>query len=296
MLFPVLYNYNDHSEMYTLKEVPTMYISNINSASIKLEDIQLEKIPTSGSVTINSEDHLVMIYIHKGAATYSYFDSIGEVKKRDLIILNPQESIQIDPIRKIEWVRVEVTGILFTSSFEVESQRNLFIVTDESQTLKYYLDLAILENEEQFRGSELIMRKLIECVMVHVLRHHELSIKDSTVQVRHREIEKVKKYIRENYSEKVSLDELSEIVNINKYYLIRLFKQQTGLSPIDYLINVRLSQAEKLLTQTSLTISEISDRVGFHSPSHFSKTFKENNHMTPSTYRKKFSKQNHLPI
>lgn len=273
-----------------------MYISNINSASIKLEDIQLEKIPTSGSVTINSEDHLVMIYIHKGAATYSYFDSIGEVKKRDLIILNPQESIQIDPIRKIEWVRVEVTGILFTSSFEVESQRNLFIVTDESQTLKYYLDLAILENEEQFRGSELIMRKLIECVMVHVLRHHELSIKDSTVQVRHREIEKVKKYIRENYSEKVSLDELSEIVNINKYYLIRLFKQQTGLSPIDYLINVRLSQAEKLLTQTSLTISEISDRVGFHSPSHFSKTFKENNHMTPSTYRKKFSKQNHLPI
>lgn len=282
--------------MYTLKEVPTMYISNINSASIKLEDIQLEKIPTSGSVTINSEDHLVMIYIHKGAATYSYFDSIGEVKKRDLIILNPQESIQIDPIRKIEWVRVEVTGILFTSSFEVESQRNLFIVTDESQTLKYYLDLAILENEEQFRGSELIMRKLIECVMVHVLRHHELSIKDSTVQVRHREIEKVKKYIRENYSEKVSLDELSEIVNINKYYLIRLFKQQTGLSPIDYLINVRLSQAEKLLTQTSLTISEISDRVGFHSPSHFSKTFKENNHMTPSTYRKKFSKQNHLPI
>jgi len=58
-----------------------MYISNINSASIKLEDIQLEKIPTSGSVTINSEDHLVMIYIHKGAATYSYFDSIGEVKK-----------------------------------------------------------------------------------------------------------------------------------------------------------------------------------------------------------------------
>lgn len=282
--------------MYTLKEVPTMYISNINSASIKLEDIQLEKIPTSGSVTINSEDHLVMIYIHKGAATYSYFDSIGEVKKRDLIILNPQESIQIDPIRKIEWIRVEVTGILFTSSFEVESQRNLFIVTDESQTLKYYLDLAILENEEQFRGSELIMRKLIECVMVHVLRHHELSIKDSTVQVRHREIEKVKKYIRENYSEKVSLDELSEIVNINKYYLIRLFKQQTGLSPIDYLINVRLSQAEKLLTQTSLTISEISDRVGFHSPSHFSKTFKENNHMTPSTYRKKFSKQNHLPI
>lgn len=273
-----------------------MYISNINSASIKLEDIQLERIPTNGSISVESGDHLVMIYIHKGAANYTYFDTIGEVKKRDLIILNPQETIQLEPIRKLEWIRVEVTGILFTSSFEVESQRNLFIVTDESQTLKYYLDLAIVENEQQFRGSELIMRKLIECVMVHVLRHHELSIKDSTVQVRHREIEKVKKYIRENYFEKVSLDELSEIVNINKYYLIRLFKQQTGLSPIDYLINVRLSQAEKLLTQTSLTISEISDRVGFHSPSHFSKTFKESNHMTPSTYRKKFSKQNHLSL
>ena len=84
-------------------------------------------------------------------------------------------------------------------------------------------------------------------------------------------------------------------MDINKYYLIRLFKQQTGLSPIDYLIHVRLEEAEKLLAKSNITVSDISDRVGFHSPSHFSKTFKENNHCTPSQYRKRYS-ANTVPV
>lgn len=271
-----------------------MYISNINSASIKLDKIQAEKIPTSQNITIDSKEHLVMIYIHKGAAHYTYNGIEGEIKKRDILILNPEHTIQISPVRKIEWIKIDLSGVLFTSSTEIESMDNIFIISDQTQTIKHYLDLALLEFQEQFRGSELILRKLIECVMVHVLRHHELSIKDSSIQIRHKEIDDIKQYIRENFSKKITLDELSNLVDINKYYLIRLFKQQTGLSPIDYLIHVRLSESEKLLTQTSITISKISDIVGFHSPSHFSKTFKEINHMTPSVYRKQYSKQNHI--
>ncbi|MCR8969539.1 helix-turn-helix domain-containing protein [Facklamia sp. 7083-14-GEN3] len=266
-----------------------MYISNINSASVKLDGIQSEKITASQRFTIESSDKLVLIYVHKGAADFISGEKIGNFKKRDIIILNPNHSIDIQPIRKLEWIRVEISGILFTSSAEIESMDNIFIVSDHSQTIKNYLDLALIEYEQPFRGSEIVLRKLIECVMVHVLRHHELSIKDSSIQVRHQEIEMIKEYIREHFSEKVTLEQLSDIVDINKYYMIRLFKQQTGLSPIDYLIHVRLSEAEKLLAQTSITISKISDIVGFHSPSHFSKTFKESNHMTPSAYRRKFS-------
>ncbi|MGF3214562.1 helix-turn-helix domain-containing protein [Facklamia sp. P12945] len=266
-----------------------MYISDINSASVKLDSIQSEKITSSQRFTVQSSDKLVLIYVHKGAADFISEEKIGGFKKRDIIILNPNHSIEIQPIRKLEWFRVEISGILFTSSAEIESMDNIFIVCDQSQTIKNYLDLALIEYKQPFRGSELVLRKLIECVMVHVLRHHELSIKDSSIQVRHQEIEIIKNYIREHFSEKVTLEQLSDIVDINKYYMIRLFKQQTGLSPIDYLIHVRLSEAEKLLAQTSITISKISDIVGFHSPSHFSKTFKESNHMTPSAYRRKFS-------
>lgn len=267
-----------------------MYISNINSASIKLDHIQTENISASQAINIKSDNNLVILYIHKGAANFTDGNHVGEIKKRDLVILNPGHQFEIQLIRKIEWVRIELTGIVFTSSNEIESEQDLFIVPDQSQSIKCYLDIALREYEEPFKGSDLVLRKLMECVMVHVLRHHKLSIKDASIQIRHQEIETIKHYIRERYAEKVTLEELSEIVNINKYYMIRLFKQQTGLSPIDYLIHVRLSEAEKLLSQTDIAISKISDVVGFHSPSHFSKTFKETNHMTPSAYRRKYAK------
>lgn len=272
-----------------MKGVEILYISNVNSATIKLKSIVQENIPKEDAFTIQSEEDLVMIYIHKGSALYHHNNEEGEVKKRDLIILNPHHQLELDPIRKIEWIKVSLSGVVFTSSLEVNSDERLFVVSDKGQTIKYYLDLTLLETKKPFRGSEIIMKKLLECVMVHVLRNNELSIKDSTTQVKHNEIEIIKNYIRENYSNKISLDKLSDLVDINKYYLIRLFKQQTGLSPIDYLIHVRLEEAEKLLSQSNVTISKISDLVGFHSPSHFSKTFKESNHMTPSAYRKRYS-------
>lgn len=269
-----------------------MYISNVNSASIKLKSIESERVAVEEAQTIHSEDNLILLYIHKGALNYKHDGHQGEIKKRDLVILNPRQTIEIEPIRKIEWIQIKLTGILFTSSLEINSENQLFIISDTSQTLKQYLDLALIEKEQRFRGSEIILKKLLECVMVHILRNNELSIKDSSIQVKHNEIEIIQQYIRDNFSKKLTLDDLSELVNINKYYLIRLFKQQTGLSPIDYLIHVRLAEAEKLLAHSNVTVSKISDMVGFHSPSHFSKTFKESNHCTPSTYRKRYASKN----
>lgn len=266
-----------------------MYISNINSASIKFNSIVSERISLDGPQMIHSDDQLVIVYIHKGAANYTHLSTKSEIKKRDLILLNPGQTLEIEPIRKLEWIVIRLTGIVFTSSLEINSLSQLFIISDANQTIKLYLDLALIEREQQFRGSDIILKKLLECVMVHVLRHNELSIKDSSIQVKHDEIETIQQYIREHYSDKITLDQLSELVDINKYYLIRLFKQQTGLSPIDYLIHVRLGEAEKLLAHTNVAISKISDMVGFHSPSHFSKTFKESNHSTPSLYRKRYA-------
>ncbi|MFL2129282.1 MAG: helix-turn-helix domain-containing protein [Ruoffia tabacinasalis] len=267
-----------------------MYISNINSSSIKLQSIETESIPTTGkSITVFSENNLTLLYIVKGAADFNVNDREGQVKKRDMILLNPETTLELTTIRKVEWIKITLTGILFTSSLDIDSKSQMFVTEDTSQSIKRYLDLAILEHTHRFRGTELILKKLLECIMVHVLKNSELSIKDASVQVKNDEIERIQQYIRKNYSQKISLDDLSNHVGINKYYLIRLFKQKTGLSPIDYLIHVRLAEAEKLLATSNITISKISDMVGFHSPSHFSKTFKESNHCTPSAFRKKHS-------
>ncbi|MBS4461693.1 helix-turn-helix transcriptional regulator [Aerococcaceae bacterium zg-B36] len=263
-----------------------MYISNVNSASIKLHQIQSNNIPESHTTTLESNDYLTLIYIHKGAAHYETQQAEQvELKKREVLILNPGHSITLSPIRKIEYICVQLTGIIFTSSMQLDTSDSFFHIKQTSSTFKDYLDLALIENQKNYRGTDLLLKKLIECLLIQILRHNELSIKDASMQSKSHEIEQIQAYIRANYAQKITLDSLSEVADINKYYLIRLFKQFTGLSPIDYLIHVRLKEAEKLLISTHQSVAQISDQVGFHSPSHFSKTFKEFNHITPTKYR-----------
>lgn len=87
-----------------------MYISNVNSASIKLKSIESERVAVEEAQTIHSEDNLILLYIHKGALNYKHDGHQGEIKKRDLVILNPHQSIEIEPIRKIEWIQIKLTG------------------------------------------------------------------------------------------------------------------------------------------------------------------------------------------
>ncbi|MBF6625210.1 AraC family transcriptional regulator [Tuanshanicoccus lijuaniae] len=263
-----------------------MYISNVNSASIKLNQIQSNHIQESETPTLASSDYLTLVYIHKGAAHYETKQGeLVELKKREVLILNPGHSITLTPIRKMEIIIVQLSGIVFTSSIKLDTSDTFFHIKHTPSTFKDYLDLALAEAEKQSRGTDLLLKKLVECLLIQILRNHELSIKDSSMQSKSHEIEKIQTYIRDNYSEKITLDSLSEVADINKYYLIRLFKQFTGLSPIDYLIHVRLKEAERLLVTTNMSVATISDFVGFHSPSHFSKTFKEYNHITPTKYR-----------
>ncbi|MGX7106176.1 helix-turn-helix domain-containing protein [Hutsoniella sourekii] len=268
-----------------------MYISNINSASIKLKRIKAEEYDVDEKVTLYSDDELLIYYINQGAV---HFDDQGkdrEVKKNQILILNPGEKVVLTVTRKTFWQKLYLNGVLFTSSLAIDSTKNVFIVTDDDADIKRYIDLVDHEYHSQDTGSDLILKKLIEIIFVHILRNNTLSIKDAAVQMKNDGIAKIQRYIRNNYGDRITLDSLSEIIGINKYYMIRLFKQKTGLSPIDYLIHIRLAKAEQLLVQSETTISQIADIVGFHSPSHFSKTFKESNQMTPSDYRKKYRKK-----
>lgn len=267
-----------------------MYISNINSSSIKVHKIKTEEMTTKQPITISSEEHVTLLYIVKGGASFKAKLREGEVKKGDLLMLNPGMDLIMTPLRKLEWIKVTISGILFISSIDINSTKQLYITQDKTRQIKSYLDLALLEAVNEFEGTALILRKLLECIVAQVLRSKDLTIKDSGIQEGDDGLQRVQSYIRENYSQRITLEKLASYIGMKKYYFIRVFKQRTGLSPIDYLIQVRLAEAEKLLSKSNFSVSKIADRVGFHSPSYFSKTFKEVNHCTPSEFRKIHSK------
>ncbi len=93
-------------------------------------------------------------------------------------------------------------------------------------------------------------------------------------------------YIQASYDQKLTLEHLAERFHTNRTTLLAGFKHDTGQSVGKYLRHVRLSMAATMLRDTSLNISEISERTGFNDQSHFTKEFKRELSYTPSEYRK----------
>ena len=76
------------------------------------------------------------------------------------------------------------------------------------------------------------------------------------------EIEEVISYIQNNIHEPLSLSDLAKYVSYSPYHFIRIFKEETGLSPLYYVSSMRLQKAKDLLLNTDLTIQEIGMEIG----------------------------------
>lgn len=93
-------------------------------------------------------------------------------------------------------------------------------------------------------------------------------------------------YINEHLDENLSLSIIADHLGMSQYYFCRLFKQSTGLTPHQYLMQQRIEQAKRLLKQTELTNTQIALNCGFSSQSHFAKYFRLNTGVSPRQFRK----------
>lgn len=99
---------------------------------------------------------------------------------------------------------------------------------------------------------------------------------------------KILKYVDENYHEKdLSMTTVCDHVHLSVSYFSSIFKKETGQTFIQYLTQIRLKNAKKLLKNTALKTYEIANRVGYSDPHYFSSSFRKHYGMTPSGYRKK---------
>lgn len=97
---------------------------------------------------------------------------------------------------------------------------------------------------------------------------------------------KIMRYLEENYAQNITLSSLGEMFYSNSSYISRVFKQKTGKNYSEYLLDIRIEQAKKLLVSTSFSIGRISDMVGFDNTKYFSRIFKEKTGVQPIAYRK----------
>lgn len=100
-------------------------------------------------------------------------------------------------------------------------------------------------------------------------------------------IEKIKGYIEDNYALDITLNMVAKYVAMNPSYLSRFFKQHTGSNFLDYVSAVRVKKAIAYLADPSIKVIDVGALVGYKTPQHFLKIFKQYTGCTPSEYRAK---------
>ena len=166
----------------------------------------------------------------------------------------------------------------------------------ESAILKVYDSLVSLPAEKDGFYATLkffaILYELSLCEEAYTLSSNSFS--KVNINSDSRRVRLVQNYINEHYKEEIRLKQLSEMVKMSPVSFSRFFKLRTGKSLSDYIVDIRLGHAARLLFSTTNTVSEICYECGFNNISNFNRLFKKNKNCSPKEFREMYKKKSLL--
>lgn len=166
----------------------------------------------------------------------------------------------------------------------VEDQRILsqHIFLESGMTCRELLERIL----DEFSTRRILYREtasaLLKALLVQLLRGSMESVSQSAGAV-----EKIIDHIHTHYNEPMSNALFSRLTGYHEYYLNRLFTRHTGSTIHQYILDVRISHARKILINTDLPLSVVAEKVGFSSNTYFSTYFRQSTGLSPTQFRKK---------
>ncbi|RUT02433.1 AraC family transcriptional regulator [Dulcicalothrix desertica PCC 7102] len=172
---------------------------------------------------------------------------------------------------------------LNTHSIELAPQ---FAIDD---SLVYGIGLALkTELEVKNTSNNLYLESAITLLSIHLLKHYTNTNtvwRQNTGGLSPSKLQSVLDYIHTYFDRDLGLVELAALVQLSPNYFVQLFKQSTGVTPYQYVLNYRIKTAKHLLAQSKLSISQIAQNVGFFDQSRLTKLFRQHVGVTPKQYR-----------
>jgi two-component system response regulator YesN len=181
---------------------------------------------------------------------------------------------------------------LFTEDFTIDMKRFhvygflTFIVKSfqlNEDILKQKLDflqISFMKNLQNLSSKSEFQCFLDE--QIHLLIHLQ---NEKDCNINHSVIEDICAYINTNYAKNINLSDISDLVNLNSQYISKRFKEEKGITFSHYLTHIRIKHAKKLLLETTKSINDISEEVGYNDPNYFTRAFKHSECMSPKSYR-----------
>jgi AraC-like DNA-binding protein/mannose-6-phosphate isomerase-like protein (cupin superfamily) len=162
----------------------------------------------------------------------------------------------------------------------------LLFETREDEMLRQIIVSLLKEYQEQKRYQKTMLTSLLSVFLTTLLRNHEkdVIIPGANSLINNSDTVFILRYMQTNYAT-ITLSELAEFFNYSERQLQRLISQTTGKNFSENIKSLRMAEAARLLSESSLTIAEISDRLGYYDSSSFRKHFKGYYQVTPQSYR-----------
>ena len=126
--------------------------------------------------------------------------------------------------------------------------------------------------------------QLIEVLSDILLNYADVKLRATQLGKEHQSVRLIKEYLHDNLGSDISLEQLVKITNLNRSYLIRVFRNAVGMPPYTYLNQIRVEKAKRLLRQ-GMSIADAAITVGMSDQSHLTRHFKKIVGITPGRYR-----------
>lgn len=235
-------------------------------------------------------DNYVLHFITNGKGKISINGETTELTAGDIFVLPKNQSIFYQADENSPWTYTWV-GFSGSRAESILTQTRLlekyFLHSHlESEILKKMIDINQTEVQCLPMITELILiGHLNQLLAALVQEFPNDSLKEASTLAKtyvHHAI----KIIHSQYNSPVKVSAIAEKLALSRSYLYKIFKQETGYSIKDYIVQVKMNHACQLLANPDLSITEIANSVGYQDPLTFSSAFKNQYHQSPSDYRK----------
>lgn len=270
---------------------------DFNPTILFVSKLKMEKDGTYHS----HNDFTEITYILSGRGRYHVEGEFYDVEAGDMIICNPGERHQHivtnskEPTVQFfagfsgyqfrgmapDTIRLKDGGHLLRLGFEARQEVS-----------KHCYEM-IAENEAGKLGKYFMLKahlmQIVLLMMREVLEQKEKQQKGMSFETYNKSyaVKKIITYLNENYAQKISLDQIAHNMYLSPVYISKIFKDETGETPINYLIKIRLEKARQILEEESdSSIKSIANQVGYEDVYHFSKLFKKYYGVSPLFYKK----------
>lgn len=290
------------------KLLPKAWESLLNSSSFLPVIVKtIERYQdTTWSMEPNRHENYEMVYMKKGFAVFEISGQSVSLGPNDIVIIKPMQFhkfivksesgcefivLNFKFGNKIngEYSEIPLEDFLnFVSSRETGAYITLKV--SQKNEIIVLLNRILKERESSEPGSEFLNYLLVLELFVLLSRALKMEWENSikTKSPKLKELIGISiNFIHTNFERDISLGDIARFVFLSPSYFTRAFKEETGVSPINYLLKVRIERAKELLADTSLKISDIALSVGFSNQQRFNEMFKKYAHLTPLQYRKK---------